>query len=252
MGSKSWVVILLIGAGSVVAFGLMTKFAVDSNPGLQAVIRFKAAFAEDFESRGMKEVSLRRLPRQRGGYQLLLTATPPATGGAQAALDRDVAEYFLKHFDRRRAAVLRLSYLEPRTLSCSQGGPYREKDISLMKLRAEVADRERLERLRSALAEKPGGHLRSVEWEKRTVLVDIEVPSSLMGAPPGDPPRETVEAWAEQAQAVVRNLLRYRLLELRVHAASTGQAPDAAQPPLLEVRFDSRGRKLEPRKRSEQ
>ena len=60
-----------MGVGSLGLLGLMTKFAIDSSPDLQAMIRFKAALARDFQTRGVEEVSLRREQRPRG-FRLFL------------------------------------------------------------------------------------------------------------------------------------------------------------------------------------
>ena len=48
------------------------KVDVDSNKDLQGIIRFKAAFADEFQKDGVEEVSVRRQPGD-GGYQMILT-----------------------------------------------------------------------------------------------------------------------------------------------------------------------------------
>jgi hypothetical protein len=80
MGSKSWSVIIGLGLACIVVLGVLTKVAIDSSPDLQAIIRFKTAFAKDFEDRGVSEVSVRKQGEGGSSARLLLTIPPDAPG----------------------------------------------------------------------------------------------------------------------------------------------------------------------------
>jgi hypothetical protein len=243
MGAKAWLLILGIGMATVVVMGMMTKFVVDSSPDLQDVIRFKTAFADTFGARGMEEVSVRRLG-EKNGYELLVTGTFPASDGEGETLDREVAEHFLKSFGaRRKPQHLKISYLRRAGFGCGKEEPYREKEVSLVRLRAEVEERERRAALGEDLRRLPGCRLLGVEREKSVLAVEVEV-AGPEGEDAGGGDSGGALDLAGRLQALVKKHFKYETLRLRLVGPASPEAAAAGSRFLLEVRFDFHGRRL--------
>jgi hypothetical protein len=242
MGSKSWVVILAMGFGGVGMLGLMAKFAIDSSPALQSVIRFKGALAQDFAAHGFEEVALRSMPR-RHGFQLTLTVPSAATEGEFSRLDTELARYFVKHFQGKQGGLLGISYHTPGTFACRGPEALRQAEVPLQPIRAELEEEERIARLTTVLRQSSGLNLVSHRREPHTLFLDVEIPAE----DPGD-----LEALARSTSDHTRMEFRrkpYMFLQLRFFGVA---APPAGEPtaarslaaPVLEARFDYRGKRL--------
>ena len=244
MGPRAWIAILGLGVGGIFVFGFLTKFAIDSNPDLQAIIRFKAAFARDFEDRGVGDVSLKKSAKKRG-HQILVTIPASAAQGGASGLDEEIAEYFVKNFEARGGMFLDIAYQAPARLGCEGPAMLRRAEVPLLPVKARLADREAAQRLSKRLEGERGCRLASFARVERELVVDVEVPAK----PAGDPRED-----ARKIEVIVRTELRaqpYASLRLRIHARP--QAGATTPPlPFFEVRYDGAGKELggagEPRK----
>jgi len=241
--------------------GLMTKFAIDSSPALQSVIRFKGAVAQDFGDRGFEDVSLRSMRRRRG-FQLTLTLPSALAEGEASRLDTELARYFVKNFKGRQGGLLGISYRTPGSFACNGPEAFRETEIPLQPVQAQLEEEERVERLTTALRQSSGARVVSHRRELRTLFLDVEIPPEY----PGDL-QELARSTSDFARVEFRPK-PYMLLELRffgVPAPGSGEPGETAQPavkpvapseeestvapasltPILEARFDYRGRRLD-------
>lgn len=244
MGARAWLIILALGLGSVVAMGIMTKVAVESNPELQAMIRFKAAFAADFENVGVEEVQLRKAVQKRG--HVLLVSMPEAvgrTGGA--ALDAQIAEYFVSHYDGKPEASLGISYQTPSVFGCVGPDSYRKVELPLAPVRIALLDRKAAQQLSERCATSKSARLIRYERSDRELLAELEVPKDYSG----DWKDLAFELEPEVRGAFGANLylaLRLRFVEAR-KGVPTGSGVEPASPAARfeEVRFDRAGREID-------
>ncbi len=236
MGPRAWIAILGLGVGGILVFGFLTKFAIDSSPDLQAIIRFKAAFARDFEGCGVGDVSLKKSAKRRG-HQILVTMPASAAQTRAPELDEEIAEYFVKNFETRGGMVLEIAYQAPVRLGCEGPAMLRRAEVPLLPVKARLADREAAQRLSKRLEGERGCRLASFARVERELVVEVEVPVK-----PADDPRDD----ARKIEIIARTEFRaqpYASLCLRIHARPLA---GAAPPPLpfFEVRYDGAGREL--------
>lgn len=235
MRSRAWVAILAMGFLGVLIMGFMTKFAVDANPDLQKMIRFKVAMAQEFESCGLEEISLRKGVRS-GAYSLHLTGPREKLPMDPSLLDMKLSRYFAKNFPDKTARVLEISYVLPQKLGCTTNDPYHRKEYFLSSVRASMVDEERIERIGQALEKDAKGRVLSGFREGRTLLLVVEAPARLTG---------DLRQLASQVEPVVREQFRaepYAALKLRVQRPAAGSPADRGD--FVEVQFDPRGREL--------
>ena len=246
MHSRVWIGILLIGVLGIVMLGLLTKFAIDANPGLRDNIRFKVAFARDFSSEGIGEISLRRRGKG-GGYRLVMERSRTEATGNSSVLDQKIATYFAENFPDKSVRTLELSYVSGGSLGCAQGTPYHEQEIALSPVRVRLAARESRERLCRALEDDFQCRLVSEKREGRTLIVDLDGPAL---------PEDSLRKLAEKMEPSIRHHFRinpYAKLRLRIWPRSdqvpseqgASQEASKSPPKSVEVPFDPRGRPLE-------
>jgi len=227
MGSKAWIVILVMGIVGIVSMGLLTNFALSSAPQLKQAVEFKAALAKDLGP-SVEEVSVKRLPTQ--GYQIVITVPP---GGDEAATDLRVARFFAANHTDTLAGRLEVARAAPVTFGCGSPRVYSNREFALGEVRREIAEEARRERLTKAISSVAGCRLLSETRNGGTVRVEVEAPAA---AGPD------LAALAKRLEAGARAELRappYTSLEIRVTAESGTPAP-------VEMRFDSRGREIRP------
>ena len=227
MGSKAWIVILVMGIVGVVSMGLLTNFALSSAPQLKQAVEFKAALAKDLGP-SVEEVSVKRLPTQ--GYQIVLTVPP---GGDEAAADLRVARFFAANHTDTLAGRLEVARAAPVTFGCGSPRIYSNREFALGEVRREIAEKQRRERLEKAVANVAGCRILAETRDGGKVRLEVEAPSAT---------GPNLAALAKQIEAGARAELRappYTVLEIRVTAESGNAAP-------VEVRFDSRGREIRP------
>lgn len=269
MRSRSVVVILFMGVGSVVAFGMITKFAFESNERLRRVADFKASFLEAFATRGVREVSFRWLPNGRGAL-LRLVAARERVEGAEF-LHADIAEFYVKRFPYG-GHYLKLAFVAPSKLGCVESNPYLEKDVQTSQVRSEVAARERRYKLIGRLESALGLRLEALTKEGHSLSVTVSVASP-------EKADEDVDVLLEKAAKEILRLYRLsrrgrlaiRLLASERPPGADGEIADGPrgegedgdqtptdhekapeespqgpeQPPVLaEGTFDSSGRKI--------
>jgi hypothetical protein len=228
--------IVVIGILGLALLGFMTKFAIESNADLRDVIRFKTAFAEDFESSGIEEVSLRRYPN---GFRMTLTrsadSSPSSPGERQdAALDERIAEYFVREFPDRSIRVLNLKHVSPGSFGCRAGEILREQEIALEGIRQAVALQERRQRMLTSLREAYGCDLVAERRDGRVLRLELRAPGTST---------LSLEDLASRIEPSLRAFFgghTYHRLDLRLESGA-GTQP---QPEALEVSFDSRGQKV--------
>jgi hypothetical protein len=247
MHSRVWVGIVLIGVLGVVILGFLTKFAIDSNAGLRDVIRFKTAFAREFETAGFEDVSLRRRPGG-SGYALVLTCSTPSGSADPAVLDRRIAEYFVENFSDGGARVLEISYVLPTGFGCRSEEPFRTQEVALGGVRSHLELRGERARLEATLRDGFGSRLLSDRFEGRNIVVEVEA----QGEASGD-----LRGFAGRIEPSVRERFRvqpYAQLILRVRAP---RGPNGKEGPgeigsegatgtagFVEVRYDPKGREV--------
>lgn len=237
MGPRAWMMILGIGVASVLALGFLTKFAIDSSPDLQAMIRFKVALAEDFGPRGVQEVSLQKLPR-RDGFQLLVAGKTPQGVSERDVLDAELADYFARKFSIRTPGVLRIVYQAKGSPGCEAPAPERTVDVKMGPVYERIADEESRTRLGKNLLAGHGCRLVTQVREGTNLRIDVEWRG---------PPDRDLGDLARKIEPVVREEFRkrpYGLLHIRVWRPAGPESSKDAVPsaPALEVRFDPRGR----------
>ena len=176
MSNRTWIVIAVIGIGSVVALGMTMGYVVESSPGLKLAIKFKQSLARDFSTRGIEEVTLRTMP-EKLGFHLLLTATLPDDDAERDRLDRDVAEYFVREHGDKRARVLKISYSRPPSWGCrsAMAEPRRVKEFPLKPIRQRVARAQKEIELATFLEERLGCRLVACESEDGELRVRVDV-----------------------------------------------------------------------------
>ena len=243
MGSKQWIVILAFGLVGLCSMGLLTKFAVDSNPQLKKLVQIKAALASDLRPRGVEEVSLRRMPGS--GFQIRLVCEPEAGGDD---LDLLAAKNFAKGYPEAVGDQLEVLRVEPAGFGCSGESIAKQSQFNLQALRLSTAEEARQERVAGDLSQKLGLRLLGRKKEDRTLRVEVQ-------APPGAA-LEEMEALARKAEPIVRAAEfppTYTVLTLVVHpqpeaAAPPGSTVEVRVPVVIEVRFDLRGRETRARR----
>lgn len=252
MGARAWLAILAMGLGCVVVMGLLTKVAVDSSPELQAMIRFKAAFAEDFASRQVEEVQLRKAVEKRG-HVLIVTLPRPAATATTPAFDTEVAEYFVARYEGKPGASLKIEYISPAVFGCTGNDPVRSPEIALGPVRLRVTDRAAARRLAGRLGERHRSTLVGFERGERDLTVEVQGPGDYDGA--WDETALKLEPEARLAFAGNP----YVALIVKVYGVPRPAAPEpggeaspadpvrpAPRKLLGEVRFDRLGRELGP------
>ncbi len=178
MRNRSMLAILVIGILGMLAFGFITKFALDSNPSLIRIGKLKRAIAEDFSSQGLKEISVRSMPRKRG-FEVRIE-TPRASHSDLDALAREIAESFIKKYAGPAPGFLKLSFLEPAGFGCRGPEEYYGKEFSVVALKAEITLRNAVKRLEDSLPPQSGYRILSFQL-KNPMRLKVEVP------PPKDP-----------------------------------------------------------------
>lgn len=245
MGARAWIVILCMGVGSILLFGFFTKLAIDSTPDLQAMIRFKAAFARDFEGRGVGEVSLKRSPLRRG-HQLLVTIPKESAVENAQGLDAEIAEYFLEKFEAKPGPALAIRYQTPGDMGCDGPAKVREVEIAMGPFKERLADRAAAGRAAESLYVEPGCLLVSCSREGTELLVEIEAPPDWTGDLP-ELAREVEPAVRREFRAQPYAALRLRLrLPLEVSGEASEETWASFDPSSgeTEVRFDAGGREI--------
>ncbi len=236
MGTRAWLVILVMGIGTLVVLGILTKVAVDANPELQAMIRFKSAFAQDWSSDGVEEVQLRKAPQKRG-HHLFVTVRESA-GSIGAAFDDRVAEYFVSRFKGKPQGTLDIEYQAPAFLGCSGPSSFRKVQVNLGPVRVRVADQEASSRLSSKLAEASLARLLRHERGARELLVELAAERGFDGD------------WDDLARRIEPEVRAaflaspYLALRLRIFEDSAAPSPRV---PRVEVQFDRGGNELDAR-----
>lgn len=118
MGSRSSLVVLIIGIVAVGAFGFLMKIALDSTPGLIEIGKIKKAIASSYSDRGLDEVKIRPLPKKLGYKIQMVFEEIPTEGGSQEVLSRDVAALFLKTFKGQKRRNLEVTLLQSSGWGC--------------------------------------------------------------------------------------------------------------------------------------
>jgi hypothetical protein len=240
MRSRALIVILVIGICGMAALGIITKLALENDPGLRQVIQFKAAVLQAFEKRGVTEVSYRRLPGRRGAV-LQLVADPEAIARADH-LELDIAELYLRSFPQG-GETLKIVFLPPSRLGCGGARPLRERELRLAEVRLQVNARAQRERLAAGIDSRPGLRLLSAELEQSALRVDIELSAGEAAGAPPDMDSLLRELGAEVArlyQPARGGAIFLRLLQAQAPGAVNGRERRV----LAEGRFDGRGREL--------
>jgi hypothetical protein len=196
MRSKSWLIILVIGIVGLSAFGFLTKFALDSNPALVKMGKLKQALAEDFSSKGVKEVSVRAMPGRRG-YEVLLESPRSRLPDPEGFVG-EVAECFLRRYSGPAPAFLKLSLIEPSRLGCPGETVYFQKEVSLSELVTRLELRAALARMQEGLSASGGYQVRPAE-PADPLLVSVEIPA----------PRDDAEM--ERVRSLLREKAREHL-----------------------------------------
>jgi len=162
-----------MGILGMVALGLLTKFAFDSDKGLQAVSRFKVEMLENFRSRGLEEVSYRRIRPDGGSKGLVLKMiAEPESIAANDPLHAAIAEFYLEKFPSATHS-LKLTYQPRARWGCSAQVPFLEKEFSIAELRAEIQARKNREQLVNTLRSKHGLELVAVERDREVLRVQV-------------------------------------------------------------------------------
>lgn len=242
MSTRAWLVIVAMGLGSIVILGILTKVAVESNPDLQSMIRFKAAFAQDWLPDGVEEVQLRKAPQKQG--HLLIVTLPEAAVSSGAVFDNRVAEYFVSRFDGKPSLALEIEYLSPAFLGCAGQSSIRKARVNLAPVRVRVADREAARKLAARLEESRSARFLRHERGERDLATDLEAPVGFGG----DWNELCFQLEPDVRAAFAANV--YSSLKLRLFEASPppGEAaPGGPLTPKSEVRFDRLGRELDAR-----
>jgi len=175
---QSLLFILSIGIGGLFAFGLITKFALDSNPSLMKIGKLKKAIAQDFSSQGLEEVSVRRRPGG-SGFDLRIECAR-ANHSDPAAFAKKIAQSFLKNYSGPAPITLKLALVEPVGFGCQGSDVYFEKEFNVATLRAELMLLSSLDRFGKSLPSGRGYKMVSFELA-RPPRIRVEIP------PPGDP-----------------------------------------------------------------
>jgi len=240
MSSRAWIAILGLGIGGLVILGILTKVAVESSPELQALIRVKAALAEELSADGVEEVSLRR-SRERRGLALSLVFAREQAGAVPEELDQRLAEQIVKELQEDAGGVLELDYTSASGLGCEGPSPVRKALVPLAPVRVRLADREAHRRLSERFLAGRKVRFASYSRSDRGLEVSLEAP----GDPGGDLKELAFELEPELRSAFGSN--PYPLLWVRVGTAPA--APPATQAEACEVLFDRFGQELDERGR---
>jgi hypothetical protein len=173
MRSRSLIVIVVFGVVGMVAFGLMTVFAVDSSKDLQDVAKFKTAVLDRFQERGVVGVAFRNIRIENGGraIEVLLTMASQVQGsealglgalGQDAPIHAEIAELVADAFPRS-TATLRLRYRRPSSWGCGTSEPFLDVDRRLADVRAAKAQRSAVARADETLAQRIGWRIIDAE-----------------------------------------------------------------------------------------
>ncbi len=233
MRSRNLVFIFFIGIGAFIAFGLMTKFAFESNPTLLRVGKMKQALAEELAAESVAEISVKSLPGRKG-FELRIV-TPKAAHPDPETFSVGVAEGFLRHYTTEAPSQLRLVLIEPAGFGCSGPQTYFEKEFSLAKLASETALRKALSRFEGAL--EPNSGLRVAATE------------------PGDPLRVKLEAsrplTKEEAQRILADVRSLAVDHLEAGKTRMVDLSLWSPPPKAELLAEERiERSRQPRRQS--
>jgi len=173
MRTKSPLLILGIGIAGIIALGLMTKVALESNPDLLKLGKIREAIAEDFSSRGVEAFGVKALPRKRG-YDLRIEVPREVVPDAEV-LARSMAEGFIRRFTGPAPTLLKLTLIEPGR-GCSGPAPWFEKEVRVFELTAEMELRAALGRLAEAIAGREGCRMRPPE-PREPLRIDVDIPA---------------------------------------------------------------------------
>ncbi|HZN58531.1 MAG TPA: hypothetical protein VFD71_10695 [Planctomycetota bacterium] len=250
MGSKSWSVIIGLGLACIVALGVLTKVAIDSSPDLQAIIRFKTAFAKDFEDRGVSEVSVRKQGDGGSSARLLLTIPPDAPGwrkgsaaptsssgsaNSASSFDLEVAEYYLRAWGAKARGQLQIDCQSPSSFGCESAEVYHSTTFSIDDLRIQISDRESSTTFQRRLREELNVEL--IGFTRRNLELTVE-----LGCPNVDP--DALEQLAPRLELLARQAFRaypYGTMRLKLRSSRPIAADPAA---TFEKQYDARGREI--------
>jgi hypothetical protein len=236
MRSRPWIAILAIGIVALLVLGFLTKLAVEASPQLQNVIRFKTAFAKDFNDERVEEVSLRKSSRG-GGYQLILRSRRDAPLPESQDLDQRIAEYFVEKFPDKDARRLEISYEWVGSMGCEGGAPYRSKEVALLSVREGIEEKVRRDKAAAALLRDHSVSVRTWKREGRDLLVELDLPSSATGD------GRSVALRLEPAVREACRAVPYSQLRLVLRRGGD-PAAGGSSPLTEEFRFDPRGREV--------
>jgi hypothetical protein len=173
MRGRSWLLIFVIGIGGFLAFGFLTKFALESNPEILRLGKLKAAIAEDCSSRGVENVALKALPGRRG-YEIRVEASR-SRGGDPEALASEIAECFIRKYGGPAPAFIKLTILEPGGFGCRGSQSYFVKEVRAVDLMGEMALRDSLKRFEGAVAARASFRMLPAS-PKEPLRVAVEIP----------------------------------------------------------------------------
>lgn len=242
MGSRAWIVILGLGIGSVVILGIITKVAVESSPELQAMIRCRAALAQELGPTGVEDVSLRR-SRERRGLTLKLTFPRARLGTQLEALDQTIAERLLEQFKGDAGGVLEIDYQSIASWGCAGATSVRQALVPLAPVRVRLADRQAASALDTRLQASNRGRLANHRRSERELIVEIELPPGFVG-------EATELAFGLEPEIRTTfggNLYQQLLVKLQRASPTEASAVPPLPTPPSEVRFDRLGRELDAR-----
>lgn len=242
MRSKAWFGILITGIVGLLALGYLAEMALESSPELQRIVQFKTAFAQDFESRGVETVQLRKAA---GGssYHLLLARRWDGNDPRDLErLEAEIARYFVERFPEADVRALQIYHIQAGARELEEGSAYRVGTQALGPARAA----RKAEARRSALVERLGKDFQ-VRWvgeerHERVVTVTLDPPRASWG---------DLRGLSLRLEPIVRERYRdepYGTLILRWEPSS-GEAgvtggEEGGLPLPEEVRFDGRGREV--------
>ena len=143
MGSKSPLVILVIGIIGFGAMGFMVKYSLESVPGLRKIAEVKQAMAEGFDGRDVRALSV----RQEKKHSVVVKMTLGDNDSSDApALAEEIAQFFITKYRGQRKRDITGVLEQPGVLGCGEEESFRQS-YSVPELIAEKNLRVKLRRL---------------------------------------------------------------------------------------------------------
>ncbi len=171
MRSRSLLVIVLIGIVGMVAFGLCTKLALDSNEDLQRVAGFQQRILLAYEARGVEEVTYSRL---RGRDVQLRIAIAEERAARLPDLDAELGALLVTDFPQARGK-LRIVRCEPASWF-GEPTPYSENELSCTALRRQVREHQRRFEIAADVETNTGLQLRELTADGADVRCCLATP----------------------------------------------------------------------------